>query len=410
MRAKLWLVALYELRVNVTKKSFILALLSVPLFIAFSLGVGLLIVASRNDDRPLGYIDRSGVLAYGYQAPLGQSKKRVEMVPMRDEAGARQALEDGKIQAYFVLPPKYFDEGKVELYYRREPGENAIAQLYDFLQANLLRAQPSLVARRATLGSKLIGRSLSDNLEFDTAGPSLAHLAPLLLSLAFVGLLVLSSGYLMEAIFREKQNRTIEVLFTSLAPRQLIWGKVLGVVAIGFSLLAAWILIGVLAVFIGGEIFDIAWLQNPTLDWRRIGVVTAVAIPSYVMTMGIMFSAGALVANPEDSERIGPLFFFAYFLPFYFIQPLLENPHEATTLVMSMLPFTSLVTMGFRAMFTLVPLWQVAASLAIQLLAAAGALWLATKTFRLGMLRFGKTLRISEALRSRRPKTIWEAP
>lgn len=408
MKSKLWLVASHELRLNVVKKSFILVLLSVPLFIAFSIGMGMLIETSRKDFRPLGYIDRSGLLASALQAPLKGTEKRVEIVSLPDEASASQALEAGQIQAYFILPPDYLQTGRVELVYRKEPGTNAMSQLYDFLQVNLLSAQPPQIARRAAMGSNLIVRSISGDTEFNSNNFALTHFVPLLVSLAFVGLLVLSSGYLMDAIFIEKQNRTIEVLFTSLTPRQMIWGKVLGVVAIGLSLLAAWTVIGLLAVFIGGEVLDVAWLQNPEVDWRRVGTVTAVAIPGYVMTLGIMFTAGVIVANREDSERIGPLLFLAYFLPFYIIQPLLENPNGTVAAVMSMLPFTCLITMGFRTMFTLVPAWQVATSAAVQTLAATGALWLATRTFRTGMLRYGKSLRLADILRRGRLRAIQE--
>jgi len=54
------------------------------------------------------------------------------------------------------------------------------------------------------------------------------------------------------------------------------------------------------------------------------------------------------------------------------------------------------MTVGFRSLFSVVPLWQVAASVAIQTACAVGALWLAGRAFRLGMLRYGQRLRFSE--------------
>jgi len=43
-----------------------------------------------------------------------------------------------------------------------------------------------------------------------------------------------------------------------------------------------------------------------------------------------------------------------------------------------------------------VPAWQVATSLVILALAAAGAIWLAARVMRLGMLRYGKRLNLRE--------------
>jgi ABC-2 type transport system permease protein len=56
------------------------------------------------------------------------------------------------------------------------------------------------------------------------------------------------------------------------------------------------------------------------------------------------------------------------------------------------------MTVGFRSLFSVVPLWQVAASVAIQTACAVGALWLAGRAFRLGMLRYGQRLSLREIL------------
>src|SRR5512136_629195 len=62
-------VAAYEYRRNVFKKSFIFTLLSVPVLIAFSIGLGLLIESLKNNSRPVGYVDRAGVLDQTRIAP-----------------------------------------------------------------------------------------------------------------------------------------------------------------------------------------------------------------------------------------------------------------------------------------------------------------------------------------------------
>ena len=47
---RVWRVALYEYRRNVFKKSFILTLMSIPLMVAFGLGVGFLIESLQDND------------------------------------------------------------------------------------------------------------------------------------------------------------------------------------------------------------------------------------------------------------------------------------------------------------------------------------------------------------------------
>jgi ABC-2 type transport system permease protein len=46
-----------------------------------------------------------------------------------------------------------------------------------------------------------------------------------------------------------------------------------------------------------------------------------------------------------------------------------------------------------------VPAWQIALSLGILIVCAVGAVWLASRAFRLGMLRYGKKLSLRELLR-----------
>ena len=67
--SKLWLVAKYEYVRNVFKKSFIFVVLSVPLILALSIGLGWLINRMENPDAPAGYVDHAGVLTDPIPAP-----------------------------------------------------------------------------------------------------------------------------------------------------------------------------------------------------------------------------------------------------------------------------------------------------------------------------------------------------
>ena len=60
--SKIWLIAKDEFRRNVYKKSFILALLSVPLMLAFNIGIGLIVENLYKDSSPIGFVDHSGLL------------------------------------------------------------------------------------------------------------------------------------------------------------------------------------------------------------------------------------------------------------------------------------------------------------------------------------------------------------
>ena len=401
---KLWYVARHEYARNVFKKSFILALLSVPLLIGVNIGLIAFMVSLDNNNAPVGYVDHAGLLSDPIPAPVGPSEGAIEFIPFQAEDEARDALEAKSIQAYYVVSPDYFETSRIDLLYLKEPGENATQQFHDFIQINVLSDQPPDIAHRAAEGSNVTVRAPDGSREFSGA-PTLGAILPVLLSVAFIFLLLMSSGYLMQAVVDEKENRTMEVLITSLSASRLISGKVLGIVAIGLTQLVAWILVGILAVFIGGEVFDIQWFQDPGLDWGPILTVVAIAIPSYVLACALMVAVGSTVGQAQEGQQIGALFFMLFMIPLYAIMLIGETPNATPSVVLTLLPFTSLMTVGFRSLFSVVPLWQVAASVAIQTACAAGALWLAGRAFRLGMLRYGQRLRFSEIFARARATT-----
>jgi len=127
---KTWLVASHHFKKNVMKKSFIFVLLSVPLFVAFTIGMGMLGESMENNDAPIGYVDHAGVL----NDPIALTDAdAVEIIAYNDEEQAQQALERGDIQAYYIIPETYFEQRQVELRYYEEAGGNARGDFYDFL-------------------------------------------------------------------------------------------------------------------------------------------------------------------------------------------------------------------------------------------------------------------------------------
>jgi len=399
--SKLWLVALYEYRRTVFKKSFILALLSVPLMISLNIGVGLLMESLENDHAPVGYIDHAGLLADPIPAPVTGSRKPVEFTPFQTEDGARAALEAKDIQAYYIVAADYAETSQIDLVYLKKPGRNATRQFYDFIQINLLSDQPPDIARRAALISdNVIVRSLDGSRQLPGGGPTFGIIMPLLISIAFLVLLVMSSSYLMQAVADEKENCTMEVLMTSISPTQFIGGKVLGIVAINFTQLVAWAAVTILGIVVARNA-GIAWFQNLNLDWSIIGATLAVAIPSFVLASALMTAIGVAVTSSQEGQSIGALFFILHMIPCYLAWALIKTPNALLPTVLSLLPFTSLLTISLRNIFAAVPTWQVAASVAVQTLCAASALWLAGRAFRLGMLRYGQRLRWRELLKAR---------
>ncbi|MEJ2732801.1 MAG: ABC transporter permease [Anaerolineae bacterium] len=395
---KLWRVAVYEYRRNVLKRSFILALLSVPLMIGLNVGIGLFMESSENDGSPVGYVDHAGLLTNPIAAPVTGSREPIAFIPFQTENDVRLALESGDIQAYYVLAADYFQTKDVSLFYLKEPGGNATRQFYDFIQINLLTDKPTDRARRAVLiGENVTVRSMDGSRQVPGGGPPFGIIMPILIGFAFLFLLLMSSGYLMQAVVDEKENRTMEMLATSVSPTQLVGGKVLGIIGVSFTQLIVWTLITILGILIASSA-GVDWFQDLRLDWGIILATVALAIPTYILASALMTAVGAMVTSAQESQSMGAVFFIFHLAPLYLAWAIVRTPNGILPVALSFLPFTALLTVTLRNIFATVPMWQVAVSVAVQTLCAVGALWLAGRAFRVGMLRYGKRLNFREIL------------
>jgi len=388
----LWHIAAYEYRRNAFKKSFILVLLSVPLMMALNIGMGFFMESMRMNDAPVGYLDQAGVFSGEVSAaPFEQDEDPIEFIAYPNDEKAQAALEANQIQAYFTLPTDYPETRNIILTYVKKPGDNVIRQFYNFLQFNLVENVPEQIAYRVAIGTDVTVRSLDGKRIVPSGGPVFSNLMPILITMAFLALLLMTSGYLLGAVADEKENRTMEILVTSVSPVQLLGGKVIGIVGIGMTLLASWVLVILISIFIAVQM-GIGWFQNLDMDWGIVIGTTAIALPAYVLVCALMAALGAMVTSTQEGQSLSAIFIILHVLPTYASWIFISDPHSTTAVILSMLPFTSLVAVGLRSIFAVVPAWQIAVSVAVQSISAVFAVWLAGRAFRLGMLRYGQRL------------------
>ena len=72
--------------------------------------------------------------------------------------------------------------------------------------------------------------------------------------------------YLLQAVVEEKENRTMELLVTTISPNRLMAGKVMGIIAVGWTQLFVWFGLVVLGGTVREHIRQLARLDLH-LDW-----------------------------------------------------------------------------------------------------------------------------------------------
>lgn len=391
---KLLRVALHEYQRHVFTKRFLMGLLSIPLLGLAMMALVFIMITLENDTTPLGYVDNSGLLADPLPAPPPEKPdKPVPLLRFETEADARAALEAGQIQGYYIIPADYQTTGRLTVVYYDKIARPARQQFYDFLTVNLLRGLDSAVARRLLEGSEVVILS-PDGSRVATESTFLNFMLPVLIGLALIMAMFTTGGYLMQAVTEEKENRTMEVIVTSVSPTQLMAGKIIGDLAIGFTQIVVWVLFGVLIVLSGRN--SLAFLRSVQISSQTFWLVVLVVLPSFVTISALTAAVGAAVTEAREGQQVIGMLTLPVWIPYMFMFPLMTNPHSPLAVVLSLLPFTAPLAVLARASVIVLPLWQVALSAAIQIAAAAGALWLAGRIFRLGMLRYGKRLRLRE--------------
>ncbi len=388
---KVWLVFKYEYLRHVLRKRFIFALLSFPMLFLGVIVVGIVMVLLEYNPHPVGYVDLSGLLANPIALPAEKDTlfPPLQMNRYENEASAKAALLGKQIQAYFIIGADYQQSGIVRMFALDTPSNSAQSQFTDFIRTNLLAGQPPEIVKRLLLGPAMTVRA-SGGTRHVSENQFLNLLLPLAGGFLYLIAVNTTGGYLLQALVEEKENRTMEIIITSLSPGQLMAGKIAGNMCVGLTELLAWIVFGLATLWVGVRfIFPDLSLH---LDSGFILLNLATFIPSFVMVAAMMAAAGATATESREAQQVAGLFTIPIMIPFWLTTPLMMNPNSALSVGLSLFPLTAPVSLPLRAAFTTLPAWQVAASLSLLVALAIISIWFAGRAFRLGMLRYGKRL------------------
>jgi ABC-2 type transport system permease protein len=381
-----WLVAWHEYRKMTSKRSFMLATLGMPLLILGVMGISILAARGGGDAAPVGYVDHSGILGAG----VVPDDDWVEVRAFAGEEAARAALEREEIQAYYVLPADYLQTRRLDVYYLESPPTSDARQSFEAtVRANLISTLPGEVQARLVEGAEITTRTADGSREIGRANFT-NFVLPFIVGFFFVFAVIGSAGYLLQVVADEKENRTMEIMITSLSPLQLIGGKMLGLVAVSLTQMALWLLAALVAVMIGAQYVE--FLRGIAVPWEFLLVIALFFLPSYLLVGGMMTAIGAAVTEVRQGQQIAGILNLLFMFPYFLTALLVANPNSPILVGLTLFPTTALVTISLRWGMTVIPMWQLALSWLLLVGAALGSVLMATRIFRAGMLRYGQPL------------------
>jgi len=239
----------------------------------------------------------------------------------------------------------------------------------------------------------------------------------------------------MRGVIEEKTSRIVEVIVSSVKPFQLMMGKIIGVGLVALTQFLVWIVLtGILVagssvVFgdtlqqqvpteqvAGSELFaeqDAVPLQAnqpgegdqilsdifTTFESVHFGKLAAAFVFYFLFGFLMYASLFAMVGSAVDNETEVQQFMLPITIPLILgivLMPnVMNNPEGPLAFWFSIIPLTSPVIMMVRMPFE-VPAWEMALSAGLLVLTIFGAVWLAGKIYRTGILMYGKKVTYKE--------------
>ena len=201
----------------------------------------------------------------------------------------------------------------------------------------------------------------------------------------------------------EKENRTVEMLLTTVKTDTLITGKILSLMVLALIQ----ILVIVLPVLAGYLAFG-SKLQLPNLDLStlvfdpvRISLAIIIFSASFTLFTGMLVTLGAMMPTAKEASQWFGIVIMLFIGPFYGITAFVSFPDYFFVKFLSLFPFTAPIPLLLRNAIGNLPIWEALLGTAILVATAVFVMWLSVRVFRYGAMSYDSKLSLS-ALRTRR--------
>lgn len=242
----------------------------------------------------------------------------------------------------------------------------------------------------------------------------------------FAGLLIyffifMFGVQVLKGVMEEKSNRIVEVIISSVKPFQLMLGKIIGIAFVGLTQFMLWILLTLVFVGIfqtgvfteGGSGMELLGNKTELLNQLNDGntgvdpmlmvneIIGSINLKvmvfsflfyflgGYLLYASLFAAIGGAIDNDTDSQQ----FMLPVSIPLIFSIALsgviINQPDGPLAIWMSMIPFTSPITMMMRIPFG-VPMWQLYTSMGLLIVGFIFTTWIAGKIYRTGILMYGQ--------------------
>ena len=430
MKSNIGIIIRREFLERVTKKSFIATTLLMPIFmIAVMIAPTLITIFSTPEQVKIAVIDDSGFIA-----PTLKDDNSITFVQINDNLEIAKANDS--IDGILVIGQNIVNTTSDVTFYSHDASsllieQNISSQLEKAIE-NIRRENYNIEGLDEIVESLNVDINLTtyriNETEDSTSSSFLSYAIGMAMSLLLYMFLLLYGQLVMTSIIEEKNNRVLEIMVSSIKPGQLMLGKILGIGSVALTQVAIWgiilvsisafLLPAILPADIMAEVtafntgsLNAATAQNDIETLQAISILSNVGYIVNIIIYLILFliggflfyaalnaAIGSAVDNVQDASQLQSVVMVPIILGLVMSMSVVSDPNSTLATILSMIPFTSPMTMMTRIPFG-IPTWEIITSLVILYASFIGMVWIASKIYRVGIFMYGKKPSIKELIK-----------
>lgn len=229
-----------------------------------------------------------------------------------------------------------------------------------------------------------------------SSGPEygIAYIGSILIYMA----IILYGTWVANGVAEEKGSRIMEIMVNAATPRDLMLGKVLGIMLAGLAQLVPMLLVAGTLFSQQPRIAEAVGVELPAgldIDFAAMSfTIVATFIPyflfGFLLYGGFYAGIGSMVSRQEEvNQAVAPMMTLVV-LSFFGAVIALSIPDSLLAKVLFIVPISSPFVALPRILLGSPSGVEIALSLGLLIVAAIGAMWLASRFYRVGVLMYGQ--------------------
>ncbi|MFP4017301.1 MAG: ABC transporter permease [Halanaerobiales bacterium] len=396
-------VAKWEFLKGIKNKAFLFITFVLPILMVIIMAVVGYFSAQGMDgsDLKLGIIDNTDFMTESLKSSFAEEDFEAEFISLQNTDELKRTLEEEGYDGILNIPVDVLDTNLVSYYYKDLSGleTDFVRDILTDIIVNKRLVESGYSPDEIsdlTSSIRIDTRSLKDE-EGEDAGVT-KMLLPFGLAFLMIFGIIMSGSILMQSIIKEKTNRIVEIVLSSISAKTLMAGKILGYALLSLVQIGIWLSAGVLVLLY----FQPAALTG-ILEPKTLLMLVYFAFGFLIVTC-----INAIVASTMKDAQTGGqssgLFVIIPIIPLYFSMPIMNSPTGIISRVLTYIPVFTPTTMMLRLGVSTPPVWEIIATIVVLLVACYLLVLLSSKVFRIGMLMYGKTPDLKEIIKWARSK------